>query len=344
MRTRHSLRWMLVWSIFCVLLLSNLITGSSYVALMLFGLVPFPFLTTLMHPIMLLPISIVIGTILSVLVSARFQRPLRDMVAATRRVSKGDFAVRVEEGSGIDEVDELQRSFNDMAAELGSIELFKKDFINNFSHEFKTPIVSIRGFARQLQRSDLTDEQRCEYAGIIAEEADRLANLSTSILLLSKLENQNIVTDKSLFRMDEEIRDSVLLLEKQWTEKELELSLEMEEVTFNGNAELLSHVWMNLIGNAIKFSPQGGTLEVACWREGNSVCFAVRDEGPGMDAETQRHIFDKFYQGDASHGAKGYGLGLALVKRIVLLCHGEVMVDSKPGQGSLFTVRLPEEN
>lgn len=343
MRNRHSLRTLLVMSIFFIMLLSSMLTGSSYIVLLMFGIVPFPFLTQLTRPLLLLPFSVLIGMFISVFISARILRPIDDLISATRSVSKGDFSVRVEVGTSVDEIDELQRSFNEMAAELGSIELFREDFINNFSHEFKTPIVSIRGFARQLQREDITEEQRREYAGIIAEESDRLANLASSILLLSKLENQNIVTDKAPFRVDEEIRGSILLLEKQWEAKELALNLDLKQVTLTGNTGLLSHVWMNLIGNAIKFSPRAGALEICCRREGESVVFSVRDEGPGMDEETQRRVFDKFFQGDASHSLKGYGLGLALVKRIVLLCQGEVEIQSSPGAGSTFLVRLPDE-
>lgn len=195
------------------------------------------------RPLLLLPFSVLIGMFISVFISARILRPIDDLISATRSVSKGDFSVRVEVGTSVDEIDELQRSFNEMAAELGSIELFREDFINNFSHEFKTPIVSIRGFARQRSAKDITEEQRREYAGIIAEESDRLANLASSILLLSKLENQNIVTDKAPFRVDEEIRGSILLLEKQWEAKELALNLDLKQVTLTGNAGLLSHVW-----------------------------------------------------------------------------------------------------
>ena len=281
MRNRHSLRTLLVMSIFFIMLLSSMLTGSSYIVLLMFGIVPFPFLTQLTRPLLLLPFSVLIGMFISVFISARILRPIDDLISATRSVSKGDFSVRVEVGTSVDEIDELQRSFNEMAAELGSIELFREDFINNFSHEFKTPIVSIRGFARQLQREDITEEQRREYAGIIAEESDRLANLASSILLLSKLENQNIVTDKAPFRVDEEIRGSILLLEKQWEAKELALNLDLKQVTLTGNTGLLSHVWMNLIGNAIKFSPRAGALEICCRREGESVVFFRARRGTG---------------------------------------------------------------
>ncbi len=228
-----------------------------------------------------------------------------------------------------------------MAAELGGLELFRKDFINNFSHEFKTPIVSIKGFARQLERDDLTERQRREYLDIIISESERLANMSGNVLLLSKLENQNIVTDKTRFQLDEQLRRCILLLEKSWTLKSLELDLELEETEFFGNEEMLQHVWVNLLGNAVKFSPQGGTLGVRLYREHGWAVVTVRDTGPGMDEVTRRRVFEKFYQGDTAHAVEGNGLGLSLVKRIVDLCQGTVEVDSVPGAGAAFTVRLP---
>ena len=248
----------------------------------------------------------------------------------------------MEEEDAPGEMGDLVHSFNEMAQELGGIEMFRKDFINNFSHEFKTPIVSIRGFAKQLERDDLTDEQRREYTSIIVSESERLANMASNILLLTKLENQQIVTDREEYRLDEQLRKCILLLEKNWSAKEIELSLNMDEVTYVGNEEMMSHVWVNLIGNAVKFSPQGGLLEITCARMGNGVIATIRDHGEGMDEDTQKRIFEKFYQGDSAHATEGNGLGLSLVKQIVDLCNGQVVVDSHPGAGTAFTVTLPD--
>ena len=219
--------------------------------------------------------------------------------------------------------------------------MFRSDFINSFSHEFKTPIVSIRGFARQLQRDDITDEERREYATIIADESTRLANLATNILLLSKLENQQIVTEKTAFRLDEQLRSCILLLEKQWEQKHLELVIDLEEVTCYGNAEMLSQAWVNLINNAIKFTPEGGTIGISLVAVDDTATVQVSDTGIGMDRETQQHIFEKFYQGDKSHHGEGNGLGLAMVKRIIALSRGKSTVDSVKGKGTTFTVQLP---
>ena len=242
----------------------------------------------------------------------------------------------------VTEVGELIDNFNDMVRELDGIELFRSDFINNFSHEFKTPIVSIRGFAKELQQGDLSEEERQEYARIIAEEAGRLAKLSTDVLELSKLENQQIVGDKTAFYLDEQLRQCILRQEPLWTAKQLEILPELDAVRFCFNEEMLAHVWTNLLSNAIKFTPEGGTVRVVLLDEGESVLVRVEDTGIGMTPDVQAHIFEKFYQGDPSHHQKGYGIGLSLVDRIVRLGGGTVTVESEVGKGTTFSVRLPK--
>ena len=322
-----------------VIVVSSVITVAIYLFMLFFGLLVNPVFRVVAMP-MVLALCIVM---LYAGMSRAKLKPMSDLVQGMRAVSEGNFDVRVDGDDVSGDMGELVSSFNDMASELGGLELFRKDFINNFSHEFKTPIVSIRGFAKQLERDDLTDAQRREYLDIIITESDRLANMSSNVLLLSKLENQTIVTDKTVYRLDEQLRRCILLLEKQWTEKALELDLDLDEVPFLGNEEMVQHVWVNLLGNAVKFSPQGGALRVSLRREGDAAVARVADQGEGMDGETLRRVFEKFYQGDSAHAAEGNGLGLSLVKRIVDLCGGEVTVDSAPGQGAAFTVRLPIE-
>ena len=334
---RESL-YMTLWTFLCgVILTAGLMAAAAYGFLVFFGLLANPFTRTLAMPTLLM-------VFILMLAAGRGRsklRPIDDLVHAMHAVSQGDFSVRVDAENVPGDMGELAGSFNDMARELGSLELFRKDFINNFSHEFKTPIVSIRGFAKQLERDDLTDAQRREYLDIIVSESDRLANMASNVLLLSKLENQTIVTDKATFALDEQLRRAILLLEKQWTEKEIDLDVDLEPVEFYGNEEMLNHVWVNLLGNAVKFSPVGGRLEVRLRREGSVALATVRDAGPGMDEQTRRRVFEKFYQGDTAHATEGNGLGLALVKRIVDLCGGGVTVESAPGRGAAFTVRLP---
>lgn len=286
--------------------------------------------------------SAAIGTVLAAFVSKWFLSPLQDMIYAMDKISKGNFKIQLKENFDPNtEVGILQRSFNHMARELDGIEMFRKDFINNFSHEFKTPIVSVRGFAHQLQAGGLTPEEEREYIGIIASESDRLTKMATNILLLSKLENQQIVTDKTNFDLDEQLRTCLLLLEKQWSEKEIELDIDLDPATYCFNEDMLSEVWINLFGNAIKFTPPRGKITCTLRRVGDELRVCITDTGSGMSPEVMAHIFEKFYQGDKSHGGEGNGIGLTIVSRILELCGGRILVNSRLGMGSEFTVILP---
>lgn len=341
---RLSLRVRLVLFVLLTMMMASAFTSAFYAFLFLFGFLPVAFFSGLSTPIYTLIVSNIIGASISALIARQFLRPTRDLIEATRLVSKGDFSVRLTEDERYGEMNELMRSFNHMTQELGNTELFRKDFINNFSHEFKTPMVSIRGFARQLQREDLTPEQRREYTDIIISESERLANMAGNILLLTKLENQTIISEKTRFRLDEALRTALLLLEKDWSQKNLELSLSLEETWCVGNDELLSHVWQNLLSNAIKFSPDGGELSLVCLSSPEGVWVRVGNQGEGMDEETLKRIFEKFYQGDSSHSSRGNGLGLPLAKRIVELSGGSIHAESSIGMGAVFTVRLPADD
>ena len=337
-----SLGALMVAFILVILINAGLMTSASYMLLLRTGVLR-PLMKTALWPMLLVLLCILFALVLTTGFGGQQVRPIHKVNKAMKKVSQGDFSILLDENEGMGEIRELISSYNHMVQELSGIEMFRKDFINNFSHEFKTPIVSIRGFAKQLERDDLTDEQRREYTRIIVSESERLANMSTNVLLLTKLENQQIVTDKCVYRLDEQLRNCILLMEKQWSEKELELRLDLDELSYNGNEEMMSHIWVNLINNAIKFSPQGGALEVGCMRVQDFIVVHVRDEGEGMDAPTQARIFEKFYQGDTAHATEGNGLGLSLAKRIVDLCKGKITVESSPGNGTCFYVYLPIE-
>ena len=287
-----------------------------------------------------LVLAMCIGVVLTARLGRRYLDPIMRLIDATHQVARGDFSVRVEIGDTREEVSSLLQSFNSMTQQLGAMEIFRNDFINSFSHEFRTPIVSIRGFAKQLQREDLTEAQRKEYAAIIVAESERLSKLSTNILRLSSLENREILTDMTHFRLDEQLRVDILLLEKEWEAKQLEMNVDLEEITWLGNADLLSQAWLNLIGNAIKFTPEKGRITVTLRSENGCAVVRVADTGIGMDADALQHLYDKFFQADTSHHFEGNGLGMALVKRIVELSHGSIHCDSAPGKGTSFTVTL----
>jgi signal transduction histidine kinase len=285
--------------------------------------------------------SVVLGCAIAAFFSKKALLPIRNIIEATNKVADGDFSVTVETG-GIPELEELSQSFNRMTKELSSIETMRSDFINNFSHEFKTPIVSIRGFAKLLREGDLTEEEQNEYLEIIFTESERLANLSTSILNLSKYEAIEIITEKSTYRIDEQLRRAILLTEPKWSAKNLSLDIQMDEASFCGDADLTQQLWLNLLDNAIKFSNEGGNIKVSSIDSSLAIYFTIQDDGIGMDEETKQRIFDKFFQGDKSHKQQSNGLGLAMVKRIVELHGGKIIVDSSLGNGSVFTVVLPK--
>ena len=204
-------------------------------------------------------------------------------------------------------------------------------------------MVSIRGFARQLKKSDITEAQRQEYADIIISEADRLTNMASNILTLTRVENQQIVTDKTTFRLDEQLRTCILLLEKEWEAKNISLDIDLDEVEYTSNEEMLSQVWLNILGNAIKFSKDGGEVRIYCAMHGGSARVEIEDYGVGMSEETRQHAFERFYQGAGSRATAGNGLGLSIAKRIVELCGGEINITSELNRGTLFIVTLPTE-
>ena len=293
------------------------------------------------RPIPLLAVlSAVVGAGLTLLLSRIPLKPIRDLIEAINQLADGNFKVRIHLDLNR-EFERLSESFNRMAQELENTELLRSDFINNFSHEFKTPIVSLRGFAKILKNDRLTKEERDEYLDIIISESNRLSQLSTNVLNLSKIEKMSILSDMESFDLSEEVRQSILLLESKWQKKDLELFIDMDELEYRGNKALLNQVWINLIDNAIKFSPQNGKIKLKLHRKKDQVVFQILDNGCGMDEETKNHIFDRFYQGDSSHTAEGNGIGLTVVEKIVHLHKGQIRVVSEAGIGTTFTVNLP---
>ena len=288
--------------------------------------------------------SIIIGMLLSFIIGNTVLKPLSELVKATKKVANGDFNTTLPVGwtekHTVRELRQLIEDFNEMTEELRNTEIFRNDFISNFSHEFKTPLASIRGFARQLCEGDLTPEQQREFSKIILDETEFLSVLSQNTLLLTGLENKDIISDKTLFSLDEQLRDCMIRLEPQWSEKDLEIEMDLDKISFFWNEQLLSHVWNNLFDNAVKFSQNGGKINVSCKENGGVITVSVADGGCGIPEESVPHIFEKFYQVDSSHATKGNGLGLPLVKKIVELCGGDICVESTVGVGTVFTVKL----
>ncbi|MDE6789168.1 MAG: HAMP domain-containing histidine kinase [Ruminococcus sp.] len=272
------------------------------------------------------------------------ERPVKNIIRGLNEITKGDFTVRISDVKGI--ADEngfnvIANQVNKMTAELGSLETLRTDFIANVSHELKTPLAAINNYGTLLQSSDLPESERIEYAKAVTENSRRLANLITNILKLNKLENQQIYPQTESYNLSEQLCECLLGFETIWEQKNLELDADIDEdIIINADDELLSLVWNNLFSNAIKFTDNSGRIFVGLKKENDYAIVTVSDTGCGMSAETGKHIFEKFYQGDTSHAFKGNGLGLALVKKVVDITDGEISVQSELGKGSTFTVKL----
>ena len=283
---------------------------------------------------------LLIGVLVTGLLSKYFFDPIKKLRVAMDQVAEGDFSIRLEEKSTSKEIMEIYTGFNLMAQELSTTEILQTDFVSNVSHEFKTPINAIEGYSTLLQGSENLDGDQREYVDKILLNTRRLSSLVGSILLLSKLENQQIPTNQRSYRLDEQIRQSVVALETAWVQKDIELDVELERVSYVGNEPMMRHVWDNLISNAVKFSPQGGIVKLRLARKLRKLIVTVEDQGAGLSGEAQKHIFDKFYQGDSSHKQEGNGLGLSLVKRILTIEKGQIAAENIPEGGCRFTVTL----
>lgn len=338
---KKALALILSLHVFIVLLLTMSIVAFTIVFMFKHGFLSEITGPTILGPLMVLVISsTIVGTTLTAFLSRIPLKPIRNIVKAFNKVSNGDFTVRLPISS-IEEFNVFAKSFNRMVEELGSLEMLRSDFVNNFSHEFKTPIVSLRGFAKILKDPGLSEEERNEYLDIIISESDRLSELATNVLTLTAVENLNIISSKSEFDLSEQIRRCVLMLESKWSDKKLEMIIDLDDISYTGDEDLLNQIWINLIDNAIKFSPNQGKIKIKLKSSEKDITFKVLDNGYGMEEESQKHIFDKFYQGDHSHSTEGNGLGLAIVNKIVKLHQGEIKIQSEVGVGTAFTVILP---
>ncbi len=277
---------------------------------------------------------------LSVLINSFFLQPIEKLSDSMKRVAGGDFKIRLKDHSKIKEIGELNRSFNAMTEELGVTEVLQSDFVSNVSHEIKTPLNAIEGYATLLQDSDCTPEERERYTEKILFSTKRLSELVGNVLILSKIESGSVDINAEPFRLDEQVRQSIMLLEPKWVEKEIEFDIELDEITYTGDRVLLMHVWNNIIRNAVKFSSLGGLITIRLTEDTETVTFLVDDCGPGISESAMKHIFDKFYQEDSSHKQHGNGLGLALVKHIIDLLGGEITAENLTDAGCRFKVTL----
>ncbi len=344
---RVSLTLLFSVVVFCVLLIAILLALGLVALLIQFHVFKGVSEEIRMSNVMLVTafISLMMGAALVMILSKIPTEPINKFINGLNSLAAGNFKTRLSYKGPIANhptVLEITESFNKLAKELENTEMLRSDFINNFSHEFKTPIVSIAGFAKLLQKGNLTEEQKTQYLNAIEEESMRLSYMATNILNMTRIENQEILTDVTKFNLSEQIRFAVLLMEEQWTKKNIELQLDFDEYEIEANEEFLKQVWINLVGNAVKFAPRCATVAVDICETAQSFIVAVSNTGQDIPPEKQKKLFNKFYQADESHAQEGNGIGLAIVKKIVDLHGGWVSVKSEGGM-TVFTVELPKK-
>lgn len=275
------------------------------------------------------------------------EKPTNEILDATQKVKQGDLTVRLEYNhkfDKFDQYDEIKQNLNDMIEELSKQEIMKNDFISNVSHEIKTPLSIIQNYTSALSQTNLDDKTKAEYLTTITNATKRLNNLITNILKLNKLENQVIIPNNKFVNASEILSESILTYSEKISQKNIELSCDIDDVKFNTDESFLEIIFNNLISNAIKFTENNGSIFISLKENTNFVTLIVQDSGIGMSNETGNHIFDKFYQGDTSHSSEGNGLGLALVKQVIDTIGGSISVSSTENVGSTFTVQLKKTN
>lgn len=330
-----------IFMVFLILSATMIIIGVSVFFMIHSGIISREFLPSpvIYFTILLGVASIIIGTIVSAFICHIPLKPINILIDAMNHLADGEYDTRIYISDNKYSA-KISESFNKLADELQNTEMLRSDFVNDFSHEFKTPIVSIKGFAKLIKKGNISEQEKAEYLDIIIDESSRLADMATNILNLTKLENQNILTDITEYNLSEQLRNCILLLEKKWSRKNLNISVNFNEYNINANEELLKQVWINLIDNAVKFADENGDVEISIKKKDDMLEISVYNSGSSVKDEDKKRIFNKFYQGDTSHSKEGTGTGLAVVKKITELHKGSVSVSEKSG-GVVFTVCLP---
>ena len=291
--------------------------------------------------VLLLVVAVAAVAVLITIMSRSTTNPIRELSRAAKEIAGGNYDVTVPERDRVEEFGELERNFNLMTAELRANEYLRKDFISSVSHQLKTPLSILNGYAQLLAGGGLSAEEEREYSQTIAQESDRLVGLIDDMLRLSRIDHREIQRKAEIFPLGEQLRRAVLQLEPRWSAAGLNVSADIPDFDYTGDSELLYQVWVNLLENAVKFTPVGGRIGVSLAAAENAATVTVWDTGCGMDEDTLPRIFEQFYQGDTDRRGDGCGLGLALCKRIVELHGGAISAESRPGEGSRFTVSLP---
>lgn len=284
--------------------------------------------------------TIFVALIINSLTIKTVIKPIKAVSDAMQQVTRGNFDIQLEV-VGNDENSVLQRNFNTMTDGLKQNEEMSKNFASIVSHEYKTPIAAITGYAQLLYNGGLEEEEEKQYIKTILEQSKRLSNLSVNMLQLARLDSNTVGMSKEMFSLDEQIRNVIVNMENLWEQKNIEMDINLDKAQVYCNSQMLYHVWENLLSNAIKFTPENGKITVTCQVSDNYAVVKVADTGCGISPENIPHIFERFYKSDSEVNADGNGLGLAITQKIIQLSGGKVSVESEAGKGSLFTVTLP---
>lgn len=286
------------------------------------------------------PLAVILG-ISNYFMFKSYYRQFADLADGLEKAVEGDFYAKLDP-SNAGAMSKVYKNFNRVTDELKNVRNMQEDFVSNYSHELRTPISSIKGFSEMLLEEE-TSEEKKKYLKIILESANRLTNLAEESILMTKLESQ-VILEKQEYSLSEQIRNCIIMLEPSWSAKNLDINVEIEEIIYNGNKDIMQHLWMNLITNSIKYNKENGKLDISLKKnnEGKTIV-EISDTGIGMTEEQVSHIFEKYYQVEKSKTMQGLGLGLTIVNKILNLVNGEIRVTSKIGEGSTFTVILTNE-
>ncbi|MGN8981099.1 HAMP domain-containing sensor histidine kinase [Enterococcus villorum] len=282
--------------------------------------------------------SMIVGTSISIFVGRRILMPISELRKSMSKVATGDFSIRMDEEQKVEEVQQLYKDFNVMVQELNSIETLRNDFVSSVSHEFKTPLATIQGYVQLLQAPDIAEKEKQIFLQRLLESISQLSQLTENILKLNKLENQRVQIEKRAFRLDEQIREVIVFLQPKW--ESLTLNIDLDSVVYFGNEEFLYQVWLSIMDNAIKYNQIDGKIDIRLTQNAKDILLEITDSGVGMNEETQKRIFEKFYQGDTSRQMAGNDLGLSLVKKILELHNGTIRYSSIPGVGTTVVIQL----
>ncbi len=338
-KLKERLRLYFIVIVFTVLLLTFLIEGIMAIIFINTGLADKIASNSVLWIILIfIGSGLIISMSLFYVFSKSVLKPLSQIIEGIKGLALGNYSTRVEVKEGR-VFSELSKNINLLAQELESTELLHSNFVNNFSHEIKTPVLSISGFAKLLKKDNISEKQKSEYIDIILEESTRLSTMSTNILNLSRLEQQSILKTNQ-YNLSEQLRLSILLLEDKWKNKDVSFFMVINEYDIIADEEMLKQVWINLIDNAIKFATPKTDIEITLSKTDNSYIVNIKNYGKEIDSSDLTRIFNKFYQVDKSHSNEGNGIGLSIVKRIVELHGGSIFASSENGQ-TVFSVTLP---